>query len=54
MGKGNGIKKATINGVKKAKLGVGGQAGIGAWHWIFRDVKTLQKNIHLSNIPGRV
>jgi hypothetical protein len=29
IGKGDGSKKVSINGPKKAKMGVGGQAGAG-------------------------
>jgi hypothetical protein len=31
MGKGNRIKKSSINDAKKVKMGVGGQAGAGDW-----------------------
>lgn len=38
MGKNVCIKKTTINGPKKAKVGVGGHAGAGGEHLTFMDV----------------
>ena len=38
IGIGDSIKKASINSLKKAKMGVGGQAGVGVWNDIVRGL----------------
>ena len=46
------MQKATINGVKKRKWGVGGPAGVGVWNGLSRGWGSMRNNVKGCRMVG--